>query len=110
MLKIIAMFNFRPDLSREEAQAYWNETHNDVVRRCLPECRKYVQNVTIPVRTQTSQFDGISELWFDDMDAIRRSFSSPLNDELVADEEKFAVNKQWVIVTESPVFESQAAL
>ncbi|WP_116202535.1 EthD domain-containing protein [Amycolatopsis circi] len=104
MLKIIATFKFRPDLSREEAQAYWNDTHNDVVRRCLPECRKYVQNVSVPVRSRSWPYDGISELWFDDMESIKRSFSGPLNDELVADEEKFAVDKNWVIVTENPVF------
>ena len=108
MLKIIAMFDFRPDLSREQAQDYWNNTHNDVVRRCLPECRKYVQNISVPVRTQKWDFDAVSELWFDDMESIRRSFSGPLNDELVADEHNFAVNKRWMIVTENSIFETSS--
>ncbi|MFD6063541.1 MULTISPECIES: EthD domain-containing protein [Rhodococcus] len=108
MLKIVAMFNFRPDMTHEAGQRYWNEVHNDVVRRCLPECRKYIQNVSVPVRSQAWDFDGVSELWFDDMDAIKRSFSGPLNDELVADEENFAVNKRWMIVTENPIFEQAA--
>jgi uncharacterized protein (TIGR02118 family) len=103
MLKIITTFNFRPDMSREEAQRYWNETHNKIVRRCLPECRKYVQNVPVPVGSRSWDYDGISELWFDDMESIKRSFSGPLNDELVADEENFAVNKRWLIVNENSI-------
>ena len=109
MLKIIAMFNFRPDMSYDAARDYWNEVHNDVVRKCLPECRRYIQNIAVPVRSQQWDYDGVSELWFDDMESIKRSFSGPLNEALVADEEKFAVNKRWMIVNESPVFAEATA-
>ena len=108
MLKIITTFDFRPDMTREEGVKYWNEVHHDVVRRCLPECRKYVQNITVPVRSREWDYQAASELWFDDMDSIRRSFKGELNDELVADEDRFAVNKRWIIVEENEIFDDSS--
>lgn len=105
MLKIISMFKFDPEKPFDECRAYWMDVHSTVVPRCLPTCRRYVQNVPVPVRSQEWQYHGISELWFDDMDAIRAAYKGPLADELRADELKFgdANGSHWIIVTEREI-------
>ncbi|MEV0663785.1 EthD family reductase [Actinomadura luteofluorescens] len=105
MPKIIAMFKFRDDKPYEECREHWNVVHSEVVARSLPECRRYVQNVAVRVRSQKWDYDGVAELWFDDMDAIRRSFDGPLADDLRADEHNFADmgSSTWMIVNENEV-------
>jgi uncharacterized protein (TIGR02118 family) len=105
MPKIIAMFKFRDDKPYEERREHWNTVHSKVVWRSLPECRRYVQNVAVRVRSRQWDYDGVAELWFDDMDSIRRAFEGPLADELRADELNFAdmESSTWMIVNENDV-------
>jgi uncharacterized protein (TIGR02118 family) len=105
MLKIIAMFKFRADKPHEESMSYWNDVHSTVVPKCLPQSRRYVQNVPVPIRGKDWGYDGVSELWFEDMAAIRDSFEGPLADDLRKDEENFADadRSHWIIVSENEV-------
>jgi len=105
MPKIIAMFKFRDDKPYEECREHWRSVHSKVVSRSLPECRRYVQNVAVPVRSRKWDYDGVAELWFDDMDSIRRSFESSSADELRADELNFAdmESSTWMIVREDEI-------
>jgi uncharacterized protein (TIGR02118 family) len=108
MLKIISAFNFRTDKPYEECRRYWLEEHRKMVERCLPECRRYVQNVAVPVSGRIWPFDGFAEIWFNDMAAIRRSFEGDLARELREDELVFSPGgdkSSWVIVTESIGFD-----
>ncbi|TDB90635.1 EthD family reductase [Actinomadura sp. KC216] len=106
MPKIIAMFKFRDDKPYEECREHWKTVHSEVVTRSLPECRRYIQNVGVRVRSKAWEYDGVAELWFDDMDAIRRSFEGSRADELRADELNFAdmSSSTWMIVNENEVF------
>lgn len=108
MPKIIAMFKFRDDKPYEECRDHWMTSHSEVVSRSLPECRRYIQNVAVPVRSQKWDYDGVAELWFDDMETIRRSFEGSLADELRADELHFAdmESSTWMIVEENEVIPS----
>ena len=108
MLKIVAPFQFRSDKSNEECERYWVEEHWKVVQSNLPECRKYVQNVAVPVGSRAWPFDGVAEIWFDDMAAIRRSFEGPLAEELREDERVFSPGgdlASWMIVQERLIFD-----
>ena len=107
-LKIVAPFHFRADTPREECERYWIEEHAKVVEACLPECRRYVQNIAVPVRSRTWPFGGVAEIWFDDMDAIRRSFEGELAEQLRKDERVFSPGgdlAEWMIVRERLVFD-----
>lgn len=108
MLKIIAPFRFRTDKPYDECVTYWLEVHKLVVEKNMPECRRYVQNLTVPVRSQEWPFDAVAEIWFDDMGAIRRTFEGPLAEIVREDEMVFSPGgdkSQWAIVNEYPIFE-----
>lgn len=106
MLKIIAPFNFVDGQPKEQSLAHWNNKHPEVVRRCIPTAERYVQNVPIRISGRTWSFDGVSELWFPDMDAIKRGFGDPeLQRELHEDEDRFAKREElWLISNEIQIW------
>lgn len=108
MLKIIAAFKFREDKPYEECKRYWLEEHPRIVTANYPECRRYIQNVAVPVRSRSWPYDGVAEIWFDDMAALRRNFVGPMADAVREDELVFSAGgdrSDWLIVQEVPVFD-----
>jgi uncharacterized protein (TIGR02118 family) len=105
MVKIISCLKRRPDITHEEFVQHWNQAHGPVVRENLPGLRRYIQNPTISVRSRTWEWDGVAELWFDDVDAVKAAFKSPGWQRILADEEHFIADQTWVLVTEVPVLE-----
>jgi len=112
MIHLIFCLRRLPQLSREEFQRYWRETHAPLVRRYASALgiRRYVQahTVTHPVaeaaraaRGAGAEYDGVAELWFDD-DAFARHGGTAEAIEagrmLLEDERRF------IDLAESPIF------
>jgi uncharacterized protein (TIGR02118 family) len=79
MIKLIYCITRKADLSVEEFQRYWRETHGPIAGR-IPGVRRYVQCHTLPElygRETPPDYDGAAEVWFDDLDAMRAAFRSP---------------------------------
>ena len=72
MVKLVVYFKRRAGMEVEPFQEYWRTCHAEVVRG-LPGIRRYVQSHTLlgGYRRGAPAFDGIAEVWFDDVDAIR---------------------------------------
>ena len=104
MYKLTFCLRRKAGMSREEFQRYWRETHAPLVdaRAELLGIRRYVQVHTADLDGLHAAFrarnggapepyDGVAELWFDDLDAIatddpaRRQASA----ELLEDERRF---------------------
>ncbi len=80
MIKIMAVLKRKDGMSREDFIAYWRTTHIPMVKT-LPGLRKFVCNVVVDDFQQQNypavdQFDGCSELYFDDVEAADRAFNS----------------------------------
>ncbi|SVB77531.1 uncharacterized protein METZ01_LOCUS230385, partial [marine metagenome] len=65
MIKQVSFFQRRKDLSPEDFRKHWRTKHADVVRR-LNGLVRYVQNHALD---SSSGFDGIAEVWFEDMES-----------------------------------------
>jgi uncharacterized protein (TIGR02118 family) len=78
MVKAIFVASRMPGLTPEEFSQHWFEVHGPLGAK-LPGLRRYVQNHAVPeaytIRGMTH--DGWSELWFDDLDALRHAYASP---------------------------------
>ena len=104
MIKLTYCLRRRPDLSWDEFSRYWREVHAPLVRDRAEQLgiRRYVQVRTLDERAVHDSFrqrndggpepfDGIAELWFDDLasfsrqDAERRRAAR----ELLEDERRF---------------------
>lgn len=97
------------ELSREEFQDYWLNTHADLVRSVASKLsiRRYIQNHTIhnpsidagakvrgiDTENNSHQYDGVAEIWFDSEESLLNSANNPVAKELsrllLEDEAKF---------------------
>jgi len=105
MVKLVFPLRRRPDLSREEFQRYWRESHAPLVRSHAEalRIRRYVQvhTTTTPLDDALREsrgaavepFDGVAELWWDSVDDLVAAQSSEAGaaaaGELLADEANF---------------------
>ena len=96
MIKFTILLRRHPALSHEAFVVYHRETHAPLFR-ALPEVRRhvrrYVQCHTVPLLVPglpPVRFDGITELWFDDVAALQAVFTAPgYLDVIRPDEAKF---------------------
>jgi uncharacterized protein (TIGR02118 family) len=90
MVKAFNFFKRKPGLSVEDFRSYWLNEHASVIRK-IPELRKYIASITLPsaYRNREPLYDGISEAWFDDEDALRSNADSPPRRAASADDAKF---------------------
>ncbi len=104
MFKIVFCLRRRPDLTPEQFDSYWRDTHAPLVRRHAAALgiRRYVQStrfesdlaaVAAKVRNAPAPFDGVAELWFDSREAMQAGFSAEAGRaagrELLEDEARF---------------------
>jgi uncharacterized protein (TIGR02118 family) len=83
MIVRMGILTRRPDLTPEQFRRHWLEVHGPLAAR-LPGLRRYHQNhvvdasqLAIDHARGAWEVDGFSQLWFDDMDAMRRAVESP---------------------------------
>jgi uncharacterized protein (TIGR02118 family) len=103
MVKIVAFVRKRDDMTQDAFRAYWQDHHSKVVAR-LPGLRRYVQNPALDLGGRREwPYDGVAELWFDDVDAVRAAFKSEESTRVREDEPNFTQTIDWLLTTEFPV-------
>ena len=71
MIKLVYCITKKPGLSDKEFFSYWKNVHGPIGAK-IPGLRRLVQSHTIPdsLQIKKADFDGMAELWFDDMQAL----------------------------------------
>jgi uncharacterized protein (TIGR02118 family) len=90
MVKLVYCICRKQGLSRDEFRRYWAEVHGPIGAR-IPGLRKLVQSHAVPGPgdTRPSDFDGMAELWFDDVSALAQARQSAEWQASTADEAHF---------------------
>jgi uncharacterized protein (TIGR02118 family) len=90
MVKLVYCICRRAGLSHEEFLRYWADVHAPIGAR-IPGLRKLVQSnaLTVPGDSRPADFDGMAELWFDDVAALLRARQSSAWAASTADEAQF---------------------
>lgn len=109
MVKLIYCISRKPELSVEEFQRYWRETHGPIAAR-IPGLKRYVQCHTAPesyAGRAAPGFDGAAELWFDSLDAMRAAMGTPEVQAALEDEKNFIDHSRVssFVTVEKPVVE-----
>lgn len=103
MVKLVYGITRKPDLSVEEFQRYWRDVHGPIAAR-IPGLRRYVQCHTLPqlYSGDTSPaYDGVAELWFDDLEALQAAMASPELQAAREDERNFIDHSRvFVVITQ----------
>jgi uncharacterized protein (TIGR02118 family) len=90
VVKLVYCICRKPGLTREEFVRYWAGIHGPIGAR-IPGLRKLVQSHALPVPGdhRPADFDGMAELWFDDLVAVIEARQSPEWEAATADEANF---------------------
>ena len=109
MIKLMYSITRKEELSVEEFQTYWRETHAPIAAK-IPGVRRYIQNHTLPETyggNTPPPYDGVAELWFDDMQAFRDGIASPECDAAREDELNFIDHSRSILLfaEEKPIVE-----
>jgi uncharacterized protein (TIGR02118 family) len=101
MVKLVFCVRRNPALTREDFQEYWLEQHGRLVkslRDAIPGMRRYVQSHILETPANTSvrasrgtkePYDGITEVWFEEIGAPSTEASAEAGRRLLADEATF---------------------
>ncbi|MGB7602526.1 MAG: EthD domain-containing protein [Candidatus Sulfotelmatobacter sp.] len=78
MIKLVYCITKKPGLTDKEFFHYWQNIHGPMGAR-IPHLRKLTQShrLTLSGDSRPPDFDGIAELWFDDIDALLAARQSP---------------------------------
>jgi len=78
MIKLVYCITKKPGLTDEEFFRYWRDVHGPIGAR-VPGLRKLVQShrLTVPGDKRGHDYDGVVELWFDNVETLLASRESP---------------------------------
>ena len=90
MIKVVYCITKKPSLSHEAFFDYWENVHGPLGAR-IPGLRRLVQSqrVTVEEDTHPPDYDGVAELWFDDVEALLTARRSPEWKAATEDESNF---------------------
>jgi uncharacterized protein (TIGR02118 family) len=102
MVKVMTLLKKKAGLTQEEFSQYWKETHGVLVARTVPGVKRYVQNHVIKLPGgREPVFDGVAELWYENMESWQKSAEWYLGDKgkiIRDDEEKFIDKSKMVFI------------
>ena len=95
MIKLVYCITKQTGLTDEEFFLYWKNVHGPIGAR-IPQLRKLVQShrLTVPGDRRHPDYDGMAELWFDDVEAILKARKSPEWEASSRDEANFIDHKR----------------
>ncbi|HEX9923552.1 MAG TPA: EthD domain-containing protein [Anaerolineae bacterium] len=90
MIKVVYCISKKPGLSDEAFFDYWQNVHGPIAIR-MPGLRRLVQSraLCLPGAARSGDFDGMAELWFDDVEALLAARQSPQWQASTRDEANF---------------------
>ena len=91
MIKLMMLVPRRSDMDFEAFRDHYEKRHAPLAEKKLGYLKRYVRNYLPPIEGQpTPPCDCITELWFEDMEALRLQGEVSKDDlELRADEDRF---------------------
>lgn len=102
MFKMVILLKKRMNFTDEQFADYWLETHAPLAKK-MPGLRRYVVNVVKPPPNRAPDYNGVVELWFDNVDDMKKAFSSPEGQATQKDTERFAASRTAMYVDEHSI-------
>ena len=95
MIKLVYCITKKAGLTDEEFFRYWENIHGPIGAR-IPRLCKLVQScrLTVPGDKRRPDYDGMAELWFDDVEALLAARQSPEWEASSDDEANFMDHKR----------------
>ena len=105
MQRVVIYLKRRTDLLRPRFFDWWLGQHRALAEQ-LPGIRQYV--ISLAADEQEGPFDGMAELWFDDLVAADAAFASPAGQAARADAEAHVARRERLNLTEHTIIDHPA--
>jgi uncharacterized protein (TIGR02118 family) len=105
MQRVVIYLKRRTDLLQPVFFAWWLGQHKALAER-LPGLRQYV--ISLAADEQEGPFDGMAELWFDDLAAADAAFTSPAGQAARADADAHVARHERLNLTEHTIIDHPA--
>ncbi len=89
-------------LSDDEFTRYWLDIHAPLAKK-MPGLRKYVVNLVRRPPNREPDYHGVVEIWFDDVEAMKKAFGSPEGEATQKDSENFTSKMTTMYIDEHPI-------
>mgnify|MGYP005821302453 CR=1 FL=1 len=82
MIKVLSLLTRKPELSHEAFVRHWYDIHGPLAL-AVPGIRRYVQSHIMDTASRPDipetdvEVDGVAELWYDDLESLRRAGATP---------------------------------
>lgn len=86
MIKLVEFLVRDEELTHAEFADYWLHDHSPIAEE-MPGVKRYV--TSLPADPEQSEYDGVLELYFEDMAALSAAFDSEAGQRTMADAEAF---------------------
>lgn len=90
MIKLMSIVKRPKDKSLQELRRWWVEEHTKRSTK-IPGIRRYVINIVADEAEGMCEIDGVNELYFDDMTAVRKALESPAFAEAMKEAEEYGL-------------------
>jgi uncharacterized protein (TIGR02118 family) len=85
---LVVLLKKKDGFTDEDFAKYWLETHAPLAKQ-MPGLRKYVVNLVKRPPNREPDYHGLVEMWFDDVDGMKKAFASPQGQTTKKDTETF---------------------
>jgi uncharacterized protein (TIGR02118 family) len=99
MLKSLILLTRAEGMSRDAFRSWWLDEHAPLARQ-LPGVRRVVFNV---VSSEEATVDGVTELWFDNRDALEAAYASEIGQRVAADSLAHVSRRERLYVEERAI-------
>jgi uncharacterized protein (TIGR02118 family) len=105
MQRVVIYLTRRADLLQPSFFAWWLGQHKALAEQ-LPGLRQYI--ISLAVDAPEGPFDGMAELWFDDLAAAEAAFASPAGQAARADADAHVARRERLNPTEHTIIDHPA--
>jgi uncharacterized protein (TIGR02118 family) len=105
MQRVVIYLKRRADLLQPVFFDWWLGQHKALAEQ-LPGLRRYI--ISLAADTQEGPFDGMAELWFDDLAAADAAFASPVGQTARADADAHVARRERLNLTEHMIIDHPA--
>jgi uncharacterized protein (TIGR02118 family) len=102
MQRVVIYLKRRADLLQPLFFAWWLGQHKALAEQ-IPGLRQYI--ISLAVDAPEGLFDGMAELWFDDLAAADAAFASPAGQAARADADAHVARRECLNLTEHPIID-----
>ena len=102
MQRIVVYLKRRADLARPVFFDWWLGQHRELAEK-LPGLRRYI--ISLAADTQEGLFDGMAELWYDDLAAADMAFASAAGQAALADSDAHISRRERLNLTEHTIID-----